>query len=232
MRILLVEDDSSTAEVLCQALSRSGLPVDIARSAGEVMETFDASAHKLVILDLNLPDRPGIEILRSLRKTYSVPVLILSATIELDAKLGSFGAGADEYLTKPFHLRELRARIEAVLRRERNDDRTRLFQGCVDADLSRTQISINRQRVPVTPTEFTILECLMRAKGRTVSKAGLATFVWGGAEPRNFRKMDVFLSTLRQKLAATCGNDASIETVWGEGLMLRTHEPEKTKDFS
>ena len=232
MRILLVEDDDSAAEVLFQALSRSGLPVDIAQSANEVTEIFDVSVHKLILLDLNLPDRPGIELLRSLRKRYHVPVLILSATVELDAKLSSFGAGADDYLTKPFHLPELRARIEAVLRRERDDDRNRLFQGCVDADLSRTQISINRQPVQVTPTEFSILECLLRAKGRTVSKAGLATFVWGDAEPKNFRKIDVFLSTLRQKLAATCGNDASIETVWGEGLMLRAREPEKAKGFA
>ena len=232
MRILLVEDDDSTAEVLRHALSGLHYGVDRARSAGEAMETFDEATHKLILLDLSLPDRPGVDLLRSLRRRHDVPVLILSATGELDAKLSSFGAGADDYLTKPFNLRELSARIDAVLRRERDHGRNCLSQGCVSADLSRAEIRVNYQRLQVTPTEFSILEYLLRASGRTVPKTRLATFVWGDAEPRNFRKIDVFLSTLRQKLAAVGGGDASIETVWGEGVILRACKSAGVKDFA
>ena len=221
MRILLVDDDPSAAAVLRTALVGQGHEVDVAGSALEASELADVQTYSVMILDLSLPDQSGLAFLRGLRHRLDVPVVIVSGVVELDAKLATLAAGADDYVTKPFNLREVVARIDAVVRRADRAGGEMLSVGSLTLDPRRSNLMIGEARVHVTPTEFAILETLLRCKGRVVTKASLADNIHGGAEERDIRLLSVFISQLRRKLAAASGGYDPIETVWGEGYIIR-----------
>jgi len=145
----------------------------------------------------------GIDLLRDLRRTHHTPVLILSSLVELDAKLSSLTAGADDYMTKPFNMKELLARAHAVIRRAVRSDGPAMVAGRLRLSLSKMILEIDDEPVRVTPTEFSILEHLLRSKDRIVSKDSLAAYVYGNSKQRDPRIIEVFVSKLRQKLAAS-----------------------------
>jgi two-component system cell cycle response regulator CtrA len=223
MGILLIEDDGSTSDILKLALEAAGFKVDIARSAEDGFELTSQRPYDLIILDLSLPDMLGIDLLRDLRRTHHTPVLILSSLVELDAKLSSLTAGADDYMTKPFNMKELLARAHAVIRRAVRSDGPAMVAGRLRLSLSKMILEIDDEPVRVTPTEFSILEHLLRSKDRIVSKDSLAAYVYGNSKQRDPRIIEVFVSKLRQKLAASAAGQPFIETVWGEGYILRTN---------
>lgn len=232
MRILLVEDDEAMASTIHHSLFAECYEIDWCRSADKAGEELRGGEYDLIILDLTLPDESGISLLRRIRAENNVPVLVISAVLELEAKLMSFGAGADDYVTKPFELAELKARIAAILRRERRPDTEYVSAGQVSVECGRRTVTVDSRQLQLTPTEFSILEYLIRAKNRTIAKGLVARSVWGASEAREMRKLDVFLSTLRQKLAAVGGGDIAIETVWGEGLVLRADISATVGEFS
>ena len=227
MRILLVDDDPTAAAVLRAALVGEGHQVDVAGSALEAQELADGLSYSVVILDLGLPDQSGLSMLRDLRQRQDVPVIILSGVVELDAKLNSLSAGADDYVTKPFHLREVIARIEAVVRRADQGETEFLSAGSLTLDVKRGTLRICDNPIHITPTEFAILEQLLRWKGRLVIKENLAGNIHGSADERSLRLLSVFISQLRRKLALA-GEDP-IETVWGQGYIVRATSGDRLK---
>lgn len=227
MRILLVDDDPTAAAVLRAALVGEGHQVDVAGSALEAQELADGLSYSVVILDLSLPDQSGLSMLRDLRQRQDVPVIIVSGVVELDAKLNSLSAGADDYVTKPFHLREVIARIEAVVRRADRGDTELLSAGSLTLDVKRGTLRICDVPIHITPTEFAILEQLLRCKGRLVIKENLAGNIHGSADERSLRLLSVFISQLRRKLASA-GEDP-IQTVWGQGYIVRATSGDRLK---
>jgi len=227
VRILLVDDDAAAAAVLRAALVGEGHQVDVAGSALHAHELADGQTYSVVILDLSLTDQSGVSMLRDLRQRHDVPVIILSGVVELGAKLASLSAGADDYVTKPFHLREIIARIDAVVRRADRGETDLLSAGSLTLDVKRSTLRISEIPIHITATEFAILEQLLRCKGRLVTKENLAGSIHGSADERSLRLLSVFISQLRRKLASA-GEDP-IETVWGQGYIVRAITGDRLK---
>ena len=223
MRILLIEDETKLAQAIQQSLIALQYPVTIAATGEEGFflasnETFD-----LVILDLNLPGRDGIEILQSLRaRGWRTPVLILTARDALDDRVAGLDSGADDYLVKPFAFPELHARLRALVRRGRVEESAKLC--CADLELDRLARSVVRAGHPLdlTVKEFELLEFLLRHKGHVVSREMLAREIWGERArvvPLD-NVIDVHIARLRAKVDAPFAS-AIIRTVRGVGFSVQ-----------
>ena len=223
MHILLIEDETKLAQAIQQSLVALQYQVAIAASGEEGFflasnETFD-----LVILDLNLPGRDGIEILQSLRaRGWRTPVLILTARDALDDRVAGLDSGADDYLVKPFAFPELHARLRALVRRGRVEESAKLC--CADLELDRLARSVVRagQPLDLTVKEFELLEFLLRHKGHVVSREMLAREIWGERArvvPLD-NVIDVHIARLRAKVDAPFAS-AIIRTVRGVGFSVQ-----------
>ena len=174
MRILLVEDDSQLGESLEAALQLEHHAVDWLRSGAQVRSTLASTPYDLVILDLGLPEVPGIQVLRQIRQDkLAIPVLLLTARNTLQDKVDGLDSGADDYLTKPFEIDELFARVRSLLRRRSNVKGTLMETGELVVDPSDHTVEFKGEQVDLTAREFAILEILMRNIGRFVSRARL-----------------------------------------------------------
>ena len=212
MRVLVVEDDPAVAEPLLQGLRRNGLDVDHVALASQVLEA--ARDVDVVLLDLGLPDGDGISVLRELRQVSQVPVIIVSARgHEADRVIG-LEFGADDYVVKPFSVRELSARIRAVSRR-RVVERP-LDVGRVTMDRSRRRAYVDGREMDLTAKEFDLLAVLAEEPGRVVPRQELFSRVWDPVWHGTGKTLDVHVSALRRKL----GDPALVETVRGVGYRL------------
>jgi two-component system, cell cycle response regulator CtrA len=220
--MLLVEDDQSTAVLLRTALSCESDMVDIAGSVLVARELVAEHDYAVVVLDLGLPDQTGLSLLRELRQVSDAPVLVVSGIADVDAKLAALSSGADDYLTKPFHIRELIARIVAVRRRADRSQSERICAGPITLDLRKLSVEVDGVAIHATRTEFSILEQLVRRRDRVVSKAQLALLVHGSSDGRNCHLLTVFISQLRRKLGAVYPDCDVLETIWGEGYLVRS----------
>jgi len=228
MRILLIEDDSLAAQSVAMMLSRSGMKVDTSLLGEEGLELAKVYDYDLVVLDLHLPDMHGLEVLRRLRVAkVATPVLILSATTEVDTKVRIFSGGADDYLTKPFHKDELVARIQAVVRRSKGHAEATITTGAITVHLDSKSVSVNGANIYLTSKEYQMLELLSLRKGSTLTKEMFLNHLYGSMDEPEAKIIDVFICKLRKKLAAATGNRHNIETVWGRGYILRDPQPEK-----
>ena len=220
MRLLLVEDDTTLGDAVREYLAEQGHVVDwatclaVAREA--VSEPFDA-----ILLDWRLPDGSGVEWLRSLRAREGlnrhVPVLVLTARDRLDDRVEGLDAGADDYLTKPFELAELAARVRAVSRRALGQPHTVLRAGPMEVDLAARTVHLDGSEVELTAREYALLETLMRRRGRIVSRDQLQQLLYGFESDVASNTIEVHISSLRRKL----GHEA-IETVRGMGYRVRS----------
>jgi DNA-binding response OmpR family regulator len=214
MRILLVEDDDRFADALMPALRRQGFDVSRAATAAVALATPPAD---LVLLDLGLPDMDGIEVCRRLRADGDIAIIALTARGEERDRVIGLRAGADDYLVKPFGIAELRARIEAVMRRVRPAARPVVAAGDLRIDLARRVVtSADGSPIALTRKEFELLAALARQPGVVVSRERLLIEVWHSAWPGGRRTLDVHMATLRGKL----GRPKVIETVHGVGYRL------------
>ena len=226
MRILLIEDETKLAQAIQQSLVALQYQVIIAASGEEGFFLASNEAFDLVILDLNLPGRDGIEILRSLRaRGWRTPVLILTARDGLDDRVVGLDSGADDYLVKPFAFPELHARLRALTRRGHEKETTKL--ACADLVLDRLARTVVRAGKPIdlTAKEFELLEFLLRHQGHVVSREMLAMELWGERArvvPLD-NVIDVHIARLRAKVDAPFGN-ALIKTQRGLGFVLRVEE--------
>jgi two-component system cell cycle response regulator CtrA len=222
MRVLLIEDDSATAQSIELMLKADGFNVyttDLGEEGVDLGKLYD---YDIILLDLNLPDMPGFDVLKTLRVAkVNTPILILSGLADIDAKVRGLGYGADDYMTKPFHKDELIARIHAVVRRSKGHSQSVIRTGDVVVNLDAKTVEAQGQRVHLTGKEYQMLELLSLRKGTTLTKEMFLNHLYGGMDEPELKIIDVFICKLRKKLAAATGGDHHIETVWGRGYVLR-----------
>jgi len=222
MRVLLIEDDSATArsvELILKCDSFNVHATDLGEEGVDLAKRYD---HDIILLDLNLPDMSGFQVLRSLRVCkVTTPILILSGLSGVEDKIKGLGFGADDYMTKPFDRDELVARIHAIVRRSKGHAQSIIQTGDLVINLGLKTVEVNAQRVHLTTKEYQMLELLSLRKGRTLTKEQFLNSLYGGMEEPQQKILDVFMCRLRKKLAYASGGKDYIETVWGRGYALR-----------
>ena len=226
MRILLVEDDPTTSRSIELMLTHANLNVyctDLGEDGVDLAKLYD---YDLILLDLNLPDMSGHEVLRQLRLArIETPILILSGSDDTESKIKGFGFGADDYLTKPFHREELVARIHAIIRRSKGHSQSVIRTGEVNVNLDAKTVDVLGAAVHLTGKEYQMLELLSLRKGTTLTKEMFLNHLYGGMDEPELKIIDVFICKLRKKLAEATGGSNYIETVWGRGYVLRDPAP-------
>jgi len=221
MRILVIEDDPTVGEFVRRGLEEQRWQADLVPDGREGERLALAQPYDLVVLDMRLPGRNGLEVLRSLRaRGFERPVLVLTAQDAVDAKVETLRAGADDYVTKPFAFEELLARVEALLRRPRALASPRLQVGDLDLDQSTREVHRAGERIELTPKEFAVLEYLMRHAGRVMSRTLITEYAWGYHFDPGTNIVDVVINHLRKKIDARFDKKL-ITTVRGVGYMVR-----------
>jgi two-component system response regulator RegX3 len=220
--ILVVDDEQSYRDALRIALEREGFRVDVAADGAEAIARFDAVRPALVLLDVMLPRISGVDVCRELRTRSQVPIIMVTArNAEIDAVVG-LEVGADDYVTKPFRLRELVARVRAALRRGPGDDTGAqpdevLEVGDVRLDAARHEVAVRGARVALPLKEFELLELLLANAGRVLTRDVLIDRVWGPNYYGDTKTLDVHVKRLRSKVEDDPGHPARIVTVRGVG---------------
>ncbi len=227
MRILLVEDDPTTSRSIELMLTHANLNVyatDLGEEGIDLAKLYD---YDLILLDINLPDMNGHEVLRQLRLArVETPILILSGETDTESKLKGFGFGADDYLTKPFHREELVARIHAIIRRSKGHSQSVIRTGRICVNLDAKTVDVGGVTVHLTGKEYQMLELLSLRKGTTLTKEMFLNHLYGGMDEPELKIIDVFICKLRKKLSQATNGENHIETVWGRGYVLRDPEPD------
>src|SRR5680860_1095985 len=204
MRVLLIEDDSATAQSIELMLQSEGFNVyktDLGEEGVDLGKIYD---YDIILLDLNLPDMSGYEVLKMLRVSkVQTPILILSGLAGIEDKVRGLGFGADDYMTKPFHKDELVARIHAIVRRSKGHAQSVIQTGGLKVNLDTKTVDVNGQRVHLTGKEYQMLELLSLRKGTTLTKEMFLNHLYGGMDEPELKIIDVFICKLRKKLAAT-----------------------------
>lgn len=226
MRVLLVEDDPTTSKSIELMLTHANLNVyatDLGEEGIDLAKLYD---YDLILLDINLPDMNGHEVLRQLRLArIETPILILSGDDATESKIKGFGFGADDYLTKPFHREELIARIHAIIRRSKGHAQSIIKTGRISVNLDDKTVDVGGATVHLTGKEYQMLELLSLRKGTTLTKEMFLNHLYGGMDEPELKIIDVFICKLRKKLGEAIDGDNYIETVWGRGYVLRDPEP-------
>ena len=222
MRVLLIEDDSATAqsiELMLKSESFNVYTTDLGEEGIDLGKIYD---YDIILLDLNLPDMSGFEVLRSLRVSkVKTPILILSGLAGIEDKVRGLGFGADDYMTKPFHKDELVARIHAIVRRSKGLAESVINTGDLCVNLDAKTVKIGGAHVHLTPKEYQILELLSLRRGTTLTKEMFLNNLYGGMDEPVIKIIDVFMCKLRKKLANASNGKDYIETVWGRGYVMR-----------
>ena len=222
LRVLIIDDDKILAEAVAKALENAGFQPAIAGTAGEGWRRLETEKPDLVILDLNLPDVDGLELCRDLRKETDTPVIMLTARTDETDRVVGLEVGADDYVTKPFSLKELVARVRAVLRRVKDQavqPREVLRAGEIELDLAGHSVTVDGQPVELTRTEFMILQTLMQNMGRVIQRDELARAVWGTDLP-DPHLLEVHVSNLRRKIEKNPRRPEHLITVRGVGYKM------------
>jgi len=218
MRLLLVEDDIDLAEGLAASLRRSGYDVDWVVSGTEAERVLQSTEFDLILLDLNLPGKSGLELLRGLRgRKKPVPVLIVSARDETDDRVRGLDLGADDYLTKPFDLSELEARVRALLRRSQSGEGARIEVGGLQLDAAARCITAGGCALDLTAREYGLLELLLLRAGQVVSKGQISERLCVQGEEMSDGAIETLVHRVRRKIE---GCPAELRTLRGFGYML------------
>lgn len=225
MRILVVEDDVQIADMLAEALTNRQYVVDVAQDGEEAWNYAQILEYDLVLLDITLPKLNGIRLCQRLRdRHFSLPVLMLTARDTIDDKIIGLDAGADDYMVKPFDLRELMARIRALLRRGSTDSTPTLSWGSLHLDPCTYEVVFDEQPLHLTPKEYALLELLVSSGRRVLSRPGIIERIWSLEDPPTEETVKSHVKTLRQKLREAGAAEDFIETVHGLGYRLKPLE--------
>jgi two-component system cell cycle response regulator CtrA len=228
MRVLLIEDDSAAArsiELMLKSETFNVYTTDLGEEGVDLGKLYD---YDIILLDLNLPDMSGFDVLRTLRVSkVKTPILILSGLAGIENKCKGLGLGADDYVTKPFHKDELIARIQAIVRRSQGHAQSVVPIGDLALNLDSKTVEVNGTRLHLTVKEYQMLELLCLQKDRPVTKEMFLNHIYGGMDEPEAKIIDVFICKLRKKLANASMGKNYIETIWGRGYVLR--EPAETE---
>jgi DNA-binding response OmpR family regulator len=224
-RILLVDDEQSIQTLLSYPLRKDGYHVTSALDGSEALRRFEEGRFDLVILDLMLPQMGGVEVCRQLRSRSQVPIIMLTAKGSETDKVAGLEVGADDYITKPFSMREFRSRVKAALRRSRMGGETSgdgaIECGELTIDFDRRLVTLDSEEIRVTYVEFEILGALARSPGRVLTREILLEHVWGDSDYRDPRTVDVHIRHLREKLERDPKEPEYLFTVRGVGYRFR-----------
>ncbi len=222
MRVLLIEDDPTISRSIELMLNAEGFNIYCTDLGEEGLDLGKLYDYDIILLDLNLPDMHGYDVLKKLRTAkVNTPILILSGLNEMENKVKGLGFGADDYLTKPFHKEELVARIHAIVRRSKGHSQSVINTGKLAVNLDTKTVEVEGKRVHLTGKEYAMLELLSLRKGSTLTKEMFLNHLYGGIDEPELKIIDVFICKLRKKLASASSGLNYIETVWGRGYVLR-----------
>ncbi len=221
MKILVIEDDPTVGEFVRRGLEEQRWQADLVNNGLEGERMAISQPYDLVILDMRLPGRNGLDVLRTLRaRGFERPILVLTAQDAVDAKVETLRAGADDYVTKPFAFEELLARVEALLRRPRAMASPQLRVADLELDQGTRDVRRGDEAIELTPKEFAVLEYLMRHAGRVMSRTLITEYAWGYHFDPGTNIVDVVINHLRKKIDAKFEKKL-ITTVRGVGYMIR-----------
>ncbi len=222
MKILVVEDDKSTQKAIRSGLITFRYAVDAASDGEEALDLFEINAYDAVVLDLNLPKVDGIEVLRKIREVnQELGVLILSARSEVEDKVLGLDTGANDYMAKPFHFRELEARLRALTRRKFIQADTILAHGKLRMDTTRKSVFAGEDKIELTKKEYGVLEYLLLRKNQPVSTEELIEHVWDSETDLFSDSCKVHINTLKKKLSPYVSEAENIQNTRGVGYYLR-----------
>ena len=222
--ILVVEDDKNISDLIHMYLVKEGFDVRIAGDGGKALEEFQKKEPDLILLDIMLPVMDGWAVCAKIRETSKVPIIMLTAKSEDADKLMGFESGADDYLTKPFNILELKARVRALLRRAAGTQRMAgkcLSAGGITLNTEERSASLDGNPVELTAKEYDLIELLMRNPRRIYSRENLMNVVWGYSYAGDYRTVDVHIRRLREKLERNPAEPEYILTKWGVGYYFR-----------
>jgi two-component system copper resistance phosphate regulon response regulator CusR len=221
MKILVIEDDPTVGEYVKRGLEEQRWGVDLVPDGEEGERLARSDAYDLIVLDMRLPGKSGMQVLSGLRaRGFERPILVLTAQDAVDAKVGALRAGADDYVTKPFAFEELLARVEALSRRPRAMASPVLKVGDLELDKDTRTVTRGGEPVDLTPKEYTVLEYLMRHTGRVMSRTLITEYAWGYHFDPGTNIVDVVINHLRKKIDVA-GAPKLIHTVRGVGYVIR-----------
>jgi DNA-binding response OmpR family regulator len=222
---LLVDDEQSVQTLLSYPLRKDGYHVTSAIDGQEALQRFSEARFDLVILDLMLPKLDGVEVCRQLRRNSQVPIIMLTAKGSETDKVAGLEVGADDYITKPFSMREFRSRVKAALRRSRMggepEEDEAIDCGELTIDFDRRMVTLRSEEIKVTYVEFEILGALARSPGRVLTRETLLEHVWGDSEYRDPRTVDVHIRHLREKIEQDPKQPEFLFTVRGVGYRFK-----------
>ena len=206
MKLLVVEDSERLRRSLSDSLTRAGYAVDLAADGEEALALLDIYEYEVIILDLMLPGASGLDVLRSVRRNaLDVHVLILSARDRVEDRVEGLNLGADDYLVKPFHLSEVQARLQALMRRRFQIREPMVQRGRLELDLNRRQVRVDGEPILLTPSEYALLEILVLRPGQVYSRSQLLYSLYQSDSEVSENAIEFFVSGLRKKLGAVGG---------------------------
>lgn len=225
-KVLVVEDDLGIVNFLSLELEHEGFEVTCANDGRTALEFFEKNEFDIVLLDIMIPNLNGMEVLRRIRKKSNVPVIMLTARKETLDKVNGLDAGADDYLSKPFEIEELFARMRAVMRRKKSSSASQIRFRSLTLDLSSMEVTLNKEKVELSKTEYLLLKTLLEHKNVVMSRNEILDSVWGKNHFIDENSVDVYMRHLRSKIDEKAGEEY-ITTVRGSGYVMRNNDDEK-----
>nr|WP_307990181.1 response regulator transcription factor [uncultured Niameybacter sp.] len=224
-RVLVVDDEKLIVKGIKFSLEQEGWEVDVAYDGEEALNLVRSSTYDVMILDVMLPKYDGLQVCQIVREFSNIPIIMLTAKGEDMDKIMGLEYGADDYVTKPFNILELKARIKAILRRavhgEREQNKKLLEVGSLRLELSSKRVFLNNQEVNLTAKEFDMLELFATHPGKVYSRDQLLDTIWGRDYPGDVRTVDVHVRRLREKIEPNPGQPEYIHTKWGVGYYFK-----------
>ncbi len=221
-RVLVVDDEKLIVKGIRFSLEQDGMDVDCAYDGEEALELAKSNAYDMILLDVMLPKRTGFEVCQQIREFSNTPIVMLTAKGEDMDKILGLEYGADDYITKPFNILEVKARIKAIMRRtgKKNDDRDAekiIENRDMRLDCDGRRVYIKNREVNLTAKEFEVLELLMKNPNKVYSRENLLNIIWGSDYPGDVRTVDVHIRRLREKIESTPSEPVYVHTKWGVG---------------
>ncbi len=225
-KVLVVDDEKLIVKGIRFSLEQDGMEVDCAYDGEEALEMAKAGTYDIILLDVMLPKLTGFEVCQQIREFSNVPVVMLTAKGDDIDKILGLEYGADDYITKPFNILEVKARLKAIMRRtapkeSKDAKRTMLESGDMKLDTENRRVYVSDKEVNLTSKEFEVLELLMRNPGKVYSREALLNSVWGTGYPGDVRTVDVHVRRLREKVEVNPSEPRFVHTKWGSGYFFK-----------